>query len=227
MSSSKITLVVATSNRGKLREFVSIFASLPIDVVPLSAVLPSAPQVVEDGVTFEENAKKKGAFVAGLTTMLTLADDSGLEVDALGGRPGVRSARFAGEHATDADNNAALLDALTDVHEDARTARFRCVLSLHDPWSSPGQTPIIAEGACEGRIAREGKGAGGFGYDPLFLVAEKGFRTMAELTDAEKNEVSHRGRAAQALLPELSRIVKERLEDVERISRRRPSILDR
>lgn len=225
--SSKITLVVATSNKGKLREFVSIFASLPVDVVPLSAVISSAPSVVEDGVTFEENARKKGAFVAGLTTMLTLADDSGLEVDALGGRPGVRSARFAGEHATDAENNAALLDALSDVDEDARTARFRCVLSLHDPWAMPGQSPIVAEGSCEGRVAREGKGTGGFGYDPLFLVAEKEFRTMAELTDAEKNEVSHRGRAAKALLPHLARLVTERLEDVERISRRRPSMLDR
>lgn len=225
--SSKITLVVATSNKGKLREFVSIFSSLPVQVVPLADVVASAPSIVEDGQTFEENAKKKGSFVAGLTMMLTLADDSGLEVDALGGRPGVRSARFAGEHATDAENNAALLDALSEIDEESRTARFRCVLSLHDPWAAPGESPIVAEGSCEGRIAREGRGTGGFGYDPLFLVTEMGSRAMAELTDAEKNAVSHRGRAAKALLPQLSRLVTERLEDVERISRRRPSILDR
>lgn len=225
--SSKITLVVATANKGKLREFSSIFAELPVQIVPVAEIVPSAPSVVEDGVTFEQNAKKKGAFASGLTMMLTLADDSGLEVDALGGRPGVRSARFAGEHATDAENNAALLDALSEVDEDARTARFRCVLSLHDPWAPPDQPPILAEGACEGRIAREGRGTGGFGYDPLFLVTEKGGRAMAELSDAEKNEVSHRGRAARALLPHLSRVVTQRLLDVERISRRRPSLLDK
>ncbi len=224
---SKLTLVVATSNKGKLRELSSIFSELPIDIVPLADVVPSAPTVVEDGVTFEQNARKKGAFAAGLTMMLTLADDSGLEVDALGGRPGVRSARFAGEHATDAENNAALLDALSELDEESRTARFRCVLSLHDPWAAPGDGPIVASGCCEGRIAREGRGGGGFGYDPLFLVSEKGLRAMAELSDAEKNEVSHRGRAAKALLPQLSRLVTERLLDVERISRRRPSLLDR
>lgn len=222
--SPRITVVVATGNRGKLRELSAIFADLPIELVPMTEVLPAPIHIVEDGVTFEENARKKGSIVANATMLLTLADDSGLEVDALGGRPGVRSARFAHEKATDAENNAALLEALQEVDDDARTARFRCVLALFDPWAAPGESPVLADGTCEGVIAREGRGAGGFGYDPLFLVKELGNRSMAELSDDEKNAVSHRGRAAKNLLPKMRSIVLARLDDVERVSRRRPSI---
>jgi XTP/dITP diphosphohydrolase len=224
MTAARITIVVATGNQGKLRELRSIFAGLPVELVSVASVLTTPPHVVEDGATFADNAKKKGAAVALATTMLTLADDSGLEVDALGGRPGVRSARFAHEKATDAENNAALLTALGEVDDMQRTARFRCELALFDPW---GKEPLLTEGTCEGRIAREGRGAGGFGYDPLFLVTELGDRAMAELSDDEKNQVSHRGRAAKALRPHLEAIVAERLSDVERVSQRRPSILDR
>ena len=222
MIAGKITIVVATGNHGKLRELRAIFAHLPVELVAMNDALPRPLHIVEDGATFEANARKKGEAVASATTLLTLADDSGLEVDALGGRPGVRSARFAHEKATDAENNAALLSALAEVDDPQRTARFRCVLALFDPWAPEGASPIFAEGACEGRIAREGRGTGGFGYDPLFLVDECDGRAMAELADDEKNRVSHRGRAAIALLPKLAAIVEERLGDVERVSQRTP-----
>ena len=148
---------------------------------------------------------------------MTLADDSGLEVDALGGRPGVRSARFAGEGATDGENNAALLDALGTVDrafagetETPTTARFRCVIALVDPWST-GE-PILAEGRCEGHVLREPRGSGGFGYDPLFLV-EGSERTMAELTLEEKNRVSHRAKALVALRPTLVALIEKKLAE--------------
>jgi XTP/dITP diphosphohydrolase len=139
--------------------------------------------------------------------MVTLAEDSGLEVDALGGRPGVRSARFAKEGATDAENNALLLSSLSEVDDDQRTARFRCVMVLVDPWS-PGE-PIVTEGRCEGRIAREPRGAGGFGYDPLFVVTGEDM-TMAELPEHRKNEISHRARAAAAMRPRLIALARDR-----------------
>src|SRR5262249_25092396 len=153
------------------------------------------------------NAVHKATVVAAATMMVSIADDSGLEVDALGGRPGVRSARFAHLRATDAENNAALLAALPDVEgEEARAPALRCVLALVDPWAPPGAPPVIAEGRCEGSIAREPRGAGGFGYDPLFVV--KGFgRTMAELSEMEKNALSHRARAVDAIRPSLRQLL--------------------
>jgi XTP/dITP diphosphohydrolase len=198
------TVVVATGNAGKMHELRALFADLPIDLRSIAEALPHKIEVVEDGRTFEENARKKAAVIAAATALPTLADDSGLEVDALGGAPGVRSARFAGERATDADNNRKLLaelDAL-DAHG-PRTARFRCVLVLVDPML-PDAT-IEARGACEGRIGAATRGGGGFGYDPLFIVEETaGGRTMAELSDDEKNRVSHRAKAASAMKPLLS-----------------------
>jgi XTP/dITP diphosphohydrolase len=203
------TLVVASSNRGKLVEFGALAADLPVEIIGLSEAFPEPPSIVEDGDTFEANAIHKARVVAATAVMLTLADDSGLEVDALGGRPGVRSARFAHERATDAENNAALLAALADVEEQHRTARFRCVLALVDPWAPAGTKPIIASGSCEGTIAREPRGTGGFGYDPLFIV--RGIqRTMAELSDVEKNALSHRALALKALRPELAALLESR-----------------
>jgi XTP/dITP diphosphohydrolase len=165
---------------------------------------------------------------------LTLADDSGLEVDALEGRPGVRSARFAHDRATDAENNAALLAALealgepsADVTRNARpngtphvtggrfAARFRCVLALIDPFTGGGE-PTLVEGSCEGAITRTPRGSGGFGYDPLFVVEGTG-KTMAELTPTEKNTYSHRGRAFAALRPILERVLAERARQAGRI----------
>ncbi len=200
----KHSLVVATTNRGKLDELRHLLSGLDVEVLSVQDVSKKPIHVVEDGDTFEANAVKKAREVAAATMMLTLADDSGLEVDALGGAPGVRSARFAGERATDAENNAALLaalDALTLDEAGTRSgdfkARFRCVLALVDPFVRDGE-PFVVEGTCEGKITRTPRGSGGFGYDPLFLV-EGSDKTMAELTEDEKNSMSHRARAAQKL----------------------------
>lgn len=199
----KHSLVVATNNRGKLAELRHLLEGLDVELLSLQDVSKKRIEVIEDGDTFEQNAVKKAREVAELTMMLTLADDSGLEVDALGGAPGVRSARFAGERATDAENNAALLAALDRLAVPADStqvdfdARFRCVLALVDPFVRDGE-PFIATGTCEGKITRTPRGSGGFGYDPMFLVDGTN-RTMAELTEEEKNLVSHRARAARSL----------------------------
>jgi XTP/dITP diphosphohydrolase len=211
------TVVLATHNRGKLNELRALLAGLPIQLVPIDAVLPGRPPVVEDGATLEDNALIKARAAASATMLVSIADDSGLEVDALGGRPGVRSARFAKEGATDAENNAALLAALDEVDDDQRAARFRCVLALVDPFAETDE-PLFAEGRCEGAITRQASGAGGFGYDPLFVV--RGYeRTMADLDDAEKNLVSHRAKAVLALRPRLAELVAARLASAARILR--------
>lgn len=211
----KHSLVIATNNRGKLDELRHLLSDLNVEVLSIQDVSRKPIHVVEDGDTFEANAIKKAREVANATMMLTLADDSGLEVEVLGGAPGVRSARFAGERATDAENNAALLAALdTLTAEEAGTrsgdfkARFRCVLALVDPFVRDGE-PFVVEGTCEGKITRTPRGSGGFGYDPLFLV-EGTDRTMAELTEDEKNRLSHRGRAAQNLRLTLEKLLAAR-----------------
>jgi XTP/dITP diphosphohydrolase len=214
--SDRTTLVIASSNRAKVLEFRSLLSDLPVDVVGISDVLSEKPNIVEGSDTFEENATLKAKIIAEASTMLTLADDSGLEVDALGGRPGVRSARFAHDRATDAENNAALLLALANVEEEHRQARFRCVLALVDPWAVPGAAPTVTEGTCDGTIAREPRGAGGFGYDPLFIVKGRD-KTMAELRDDEKNEISHRAIAVTLLRPKLETLLDHRLRDARRI----------
>jgi XTP/dITP diphosphohydrolase len=209
-------LVVATQNRGKLDELRALLSPLGVQVLSVHDVTKRDIVIVEDGDTFEANAKKKAQTVAGATMMLTIADDSGLEVDALGGAPGVRSARYAGERATDAENNAALLAALDSLDADPggpRTgasykARFRCVLALVDPFVKDGE-PIVVEGACEGKITRTPRGSGGFGYDPLFLV-DGTEKTMAELDEGEKNRISHRGRAFDKLRLVLEKRLAER-----------------
>jgi XTP/dITP diphosphohydrolase len=211
-----MTLLLATSNRGKVLELTSLLRDLPVDLVTSATALAGRPPVVEDGATFSENALLKGRAAVSAAMMVTLAEDAGLEVDALGGRPGVRSARFAKEGATDAENNAALLNALGEVEEGQRTARFRCVMVLIDPWSE-GEREIVAEGRCEGAIALQPRGNGGFGYDPLFVVDGFG-RTMAELTEAEKNEVSHRARAVTALRPALEAMIARRLAAAAKIA---------
>jgi len=194
------TLVVATGNRGKLHELRELLADLPIDLKSMAEALPRPVEIVEDAPGFEGNARKKARLVAEACAMPVLADDSGLEVDALDGAPGVRSARYAGEGATDAENNKKLLKALEESA--SRTARFRCVIALHDPIALA--EPLIAEGSCEGEIATHPRGSHGFGYDPIFIVhGLPGRRTMAELGDVEKNAISHRARAIQALRPQL------------------------
>ncbi|EYF06664.1 RdgB/HAM1 family non-canonical purine NTP pyrophosphatase [Chondromyces apiculatus] len=207
MSDAAFGLLLATTNRGKMAELRVLLGDLPVEFSSLAEMLPGRPPVSEDGHTFEENALIKARAAAGEAMMVTLAEDSGLSVDALGGQPGVRSARYAREGATDGENNEALLAALKDVPEAERKARFHCVMVLLDPWSE--EPPVIVEGRCEGSIGREARGAGGFGYDPLFVVEGFG-RTMAELGDDEKNQVSHRSQAVKALRPALEALVARR-----------------
>ncbi len=212
-----MSIVVATGNRGKLAEIRAILANLPVEVLSAAEALGEAlPNINEDGDTFEANALIKARAVATASMMLTLADDSGLEVDALGGRPGVRSRRFAGEGATDAENNAELLRRMDEVEDADRTARFRAAIAVVDPWAD-GEETVVA-GSCEGLIARKPSGTGGFGYDPLFIV-EGTARTMAELDEADKNEISHRGRALRELQPKLEHIIRGRLSQAESILR--------
>jgi XTP/dITP diphosphohydrolase len=188
-------ILIATRNRHKLGEIRAILNQPDIEWVDLSA-FPGAPAVEEDLPTFEGNAVKKAVELARFSGLWTLADDSGLEVDALGGDPGVRSARYAGEPADDAANNRKLLAAL-DGHTD-RAACFRCVVALTHPEGSCRWV----EGRCEGHIVDAPRGAGGFGYDPLFIP--RGFtQTYAELSPAVKNRISHRARALQRAADEL------------------------
>ena len=194
-------LVVATRNRGKLAELRSLLgAHRGLELLCLSDLLLFF-EVVEDGDTFLANAQKKAREVALATRLPTLADDSGLLVDALEGAPGVHSARFAGEQASDDENNTRLLELLAKVPTEDRRARFRCVLALATPDGTLGPH---TEGECEGRIVREPRGAHGFGYDPLFEVEGLG-RTMAELSSAEKDDLSHRAVATRRMKDELER----------------------
>ena len=187
-------LLFGTSNRGKHRELGQIFSEhgLSYELVSPGDVGLEL-DVVEDLPTFEGNATKKALAYARASGLLTLADDSGLEVDALGGAPGVISARYASENATDDENNRKLLRELSD--KSVRRARFRCVLVL----ARADSVLHVCAGACEGEIAAAPRGAGGFGYDPLFVPAEGAGGTMAELEPKAKNALSHRGRAARML----------------------------
>ena len=184
-----IDLVLATRNKKKLREIRELLADLDFNVLSVED-MAGVPEVEEDGDTFEENARKKAAEVARITKKLTLADDSGLEIDRLDGRPGIHSARFAGEDATDEDRNNKVLDLLKDVPEAERTARFRCVIAIVSP---DGQEEIVA-GTREGRIAFKPRGSAGFGYDPLFIIPAYE-KTYAELGQEKKNQISHRALA--------------------------------
>ena len=207
-----LTVVVATNNAGKLKELHELLLELAIEWVRVSDITGKPFSAVEDGETFEANALIKAQAACRATGYVALADDSGLEVDALGGRPGVRSARFAREHATDSENNQALLAALQGVPEMSRSARFRCSLAVVSPF---GNEPLLTAGTCEGRIGFEARGEGGFGYDPLFIVNEFGARTMAELAAAEKNRVSHRGQAVEHLRPLLTRLIAQLSQQLE------------
>jgi XTP/dITP diphosphohydrolase len=195
-----IILVVATRNSGKSKEIKSFFEGYPVEVKDLNDFGP-IPEVQEDGRTFEENAFKKASFTAKVLGLPALADDSGLEVESLNGEPGVYSARYAGENATDAMNNTKLLKALAGKKD--RKARFSCVLSLAAPL---GQA-LTYEATCEGVILESPRGANGFGYDPLFLYPPMG-KTFAEMTLEEKSLVSHRGKALQELKGEFEKVLK-------------------
>ena len=195
-------ILVATMNEGKLREYERLLADVPGLELETMASLSEPVDVLEDRDTFTGNALKKATAIAAASGMACLADDSGLEVDALGGRPGVYSARYAGEGATDAENNAKLIEELLGKAGQERTARFRCAIAIVD---SAGRALATVEGACEGRIGDEPKGTHGFGYDPLFIP--KGYdQTMAELGLETKNEISHRAKAAAKLVPLLQQL---------------------
>ena len=191
-------LVLASGNAGKLRELTAILAPLGHELVPQSALGFDSPP--ETGTTFVENALLKARHASRLAHLPALADDSGIEVDALGGRPGVYSARYAGEGASDTQNLQKLLAELQGVSDERRTARYQCVIALVRKADDPA--PLIAEGAWEGRILQAPRGSHGFGYDPIFLPAGLQL-TAAELSAHDKNAVSHRGKALKALVAQL------------------------
>ncbi len=186
-------LVLASRNRGKSAELAALLRGLPVTLHTLDE-FSAAGEVEEDGTTLEENAVKKALAALAATGLPSLADDSGLEVDVLGGRPGVFSARFAGAGADDRANREELLRQLEEVPDGRRAARFRCVIAL----AMPGGRVETVEASCEGVITREPKGTCGFGYDPVFFYPPFG-RTFAEVTPAEKHSVSHRGRAMASM----------------------------
>jgi len=194
-----VKVVVATRNRGKLREIVPLLAGLKLELCTIDELAPDA-ELREDGVTFVENALAKARQAVRATGLPAIADDSGLEVDALDGAPGVYSARYAGPGADDDSNNAKLLEALEAVPPARRTGRFRCVAVFVDPARG---LEIVREGACEGVVLEAKRGEDGFGYDPLFFVPTVG-RTMAELPLEEKNRLSHRAAAFRALADALA-----------------------
>ena len=189
-------LLVGTTNPGKFAEVKEFLARLPLSILPLSS-LKTWPAMVEDGATFEENALKKARALAEYSGYITLADDSGLEVDALNGAPGIYSARYAGPEGDDAKNNEKLLYELRDVSEEKRSARFVCVLALCAPHSRAIKELTVRE-SCEGRIAFAPKGQHGFGYDPLFFYPPLG-KTFGEIDRETKATVSHRGKALKKL----------------------------
>ena len=182
-------ILIATTNQGKVQEIRNLVKGLPALFLSLSEV-PDIPEVLEDGATFEENALKKAREMAYSTGIVTLADDSGLCVDALDGRPGVHSARYAGEDASDEEKYLRVLEEMQDVPDSERSARFVCAVALVAP---DGEEKLF-RGVCEGRITREPRGSSGFGYDPIFYFEEAGC-TFAQMDQESKNRVSHRGRA--------------------------------
>ena len=185
-------IVVATSNLGKLNEFAGYFADSPFILTPLTAAVKNFCMPAETGITFAANAILKAEAVAKLVPHLVLADDSGLAVEALNGAPGVWSARYAGEGASDAENNAKLLGALRDFPPTKRRAKFVCAIAA----ACEGKDTVVFHGECHGSIAYAAMGNGGFGYDPLFIEATTG-RSFAQLLPEEKNRLSHRGLALQ------------------------------
>ena len=191
MNKTRPALLLATSNRGKLREYKSLLRGIPYRLVTLAG-LGITTEVEEAGGSFEENARLKATTLAAASGLLSLADDSGLEVDALGGEPGPLSRRYAGEGASDAERIDYLLAKLNNVPEAERTARFRCVIAIAGPEGLAG----LFSGECRGLIITTPRGKHGFGYDPIFYLPELG-KTMAELTPEEKNRVSHRAAAAR------------------------------
>ncbi|MCP4720417.1 MAG: XTP/dITP diphosphatase [Desulfobacteraceae bacterium] len=195
----KQIIVLATTNKGKTREIRELLKNFPIEIKNLEDFGP-IPEVIEDGETFDDNAYKKASFTARVLGHPAMADDSGLCVEALNGAPGVYSARYAGENATDADNVQKLLNALKD--QENRNASFQCVISI----AMPTGEALTYEGQCKGVLTREPAGENGFGYDPLFFFPQFD-KTFAQLSIPEKGEVSHRGKALKEISHEMDKIL--------------------
>lgn len=193
------SIVLASSNKGKLKEFSEILQQFSVEVLPQSHF--NVSDADETGLTFVENAIIKARHACEITGLAALADDSGLEVDALQGAPGIYSARYAGMDKGDKENNRKLLDALKDVPDAERTARYRCVLVFMRHEKDP--MPLICQGTLEGQIGHAPRGENGFGYDPLFLVNHME-KTAAELTPDIKHQISHRGQAVQMFIQQIS-----------------------
>ena len=210
-------MLLATRNAHKAEEIGRITRGLGIEWVHLGA-FPDIPEVEEDGATLEDNAAKKAVLPARASGLWTLADDSGLEVEVLGGQPGVRSARYAGDGCDYDANNVKLLEALKGTPAADRRAAFRCVMAL----ASPEGRVILEQGKVDGVIADAPRGRGGFGYDPLFLLPEEG-KTFAELSSEEKNRISHRFRALDAMRPHLEQVASETGGVLRTASQRRAS----
>ncbi len=200
-------IILATRNPGKIAEMKQVLHPLPFTLCSLNDY-PGFPPIEETGQTFEENAILKAETISSLTGEMALADDSGLEVDCLEGKPGVFSARFSGEGATDQKNNALLLELMKDVPFPRRSARFVCSIAI----AAPGRQTRVVRGTCEGKIATSPRGSGGFGYDPLFISQEEG-KTFAQLDTASKNRISHRGRALEEARRSLGELAKEENPD--------------
>jgi XTP/dITP diphosphohydrolase len=196
-----LKILIGTTNPHKLQEVRDILHGLPVELITPDETSP-LPEVVEDGRTFKENAVKKAVECARFTWEWTVADDSGLEVDALGGEPGVRSARYAGEDVSYENNNRKLLDALKDIPKERRTARFVCVIAL----ARPEGLVFVVEGECSGLISEEHRGEHGFGYDPVFYPAGH-TKTFAELGPEIKNQISHRARALEKFREKLLALI--------------------
>jgi XTP/dITP diphosphohydrolase len=184
-----VKLVIATKNKDKIREIAEKFSSLSTIQIISLLDYDDAPEIIENGITFKENACKKAMTISAYAKLPALADDSGLEIDALNGEPGIYSARYAGENKTDEERNQLILQKMEGVPEQKRTARFRCVIAL-----VVNNTVYTNEGICEGRISFSMRGDNGFGYDPIFFIPQLN-KTMAELPLSQKNEISHRAKA--------------------------------
>lgn len=208
----KISVLLASTSQGKLRELHRLLGDPRMELISMTNHVPSDYSVEETGTTFHDNAWLKACALAELTGLPSLADDSGIEVDALAGRPGVYSARYAGLGATDAANNALLLEELGRTGDSERRARFRCVLAFAVPSAEGPTRRAETSGAIEGRILMAPRGDHGFGYDPLFAPLEFSGRTTAELSPEEKNAVSHRGIAARAMQTHISAWLDEVLQ---------------
>jgi len=198
-------LLIATRNKGKVEELSVLLKGINVQCLSLDEVLPDL-EIAETGESFRENAIIKAAAYADASGLLTIADESGLEVDALGGKPGVRTARYGGADLTPKERYELLLKALVDVPWEMRTARFRCVVAVARPHKLLG----TSEGVCEGLIALSPRGEHGFGYDPVFLLPDRDL-TMAELNADQKHLISHRGRAIKQILPLLERLIVDEL----------------